>query len=218
MASSQIKPIEVKNLGLQSYMDVWQAMQNFTEHRTENDSDELWVVEHPPVFTQGLAGKSEHILNTSNIPIVQVDRGGQVTYHGPGQLILYPLLNIKRAKLGLRPLVTALETSVIKLLKQYDIDAYAQAKAPGVYVSEQKVASLGLRIRKGCSFHGLALNVAMNLQPFKQINPCGYANMEMTQCSDLNGPATVAEAAKNLIPIFCQEIGMSFEHSQTEKI
>ena len=218
MAHLSLKPIEIKNLGLQPYTDVWQAMQDFTEHRTDDDSDELWLVEHPPVFTQGLAGKSEHILSTSDIPIVQVDRGGQVTYHGLGQLVLYPLLNIKRAKLGLRTLVTALETSVIKLLKQYDIDAYAQAKAPGVYVSDKKVASLGLRIRKGCSFHGLALNVAMNLEPFKQINPCGYVNMEMTQCSDLNGPTTVAEAAKHLIPIFCQEIGMSFKHSQTEKI
>jgi len=196
----------IKHLGCQPYKAVWQAMQDFTETR-QDEIDQLWVVEHPPVFTQGLAGKAEHILNPQDIPVIQVDRGGQVTYHGPGQLVLYPLIHLKRAKLGIRQLVTALEESVIDMLKHYDINAHARKDAPGVYVGEAKIASLGLRIRKGSSFHGLSLNVNMDLGPFQQINPCGYANMTITQCIDQQGPQTVNEAVQTLLPIFCHKIG-----------
>ena len=196
----------IKNLGCQPYKVVWQAMQQFTETR-QDETDQLWLVEHPPVFTQGLAGKAEHILNPQDIPVVQVDRGGQVTYHGPGQLVLYPLIHLKNAQLGIRELVTALEQSVIEMLKHYHIDAHARKDAPGVYIGAAKIASLGLRIRKGSSFHGLAVNVNMDLSPFKHINPCGYANMTMTQCIDQQGPQTVIEAIHVLLPIFCQKIG-----------
>jgi lipoyl(octanoyl) transferase len=165
------------------------------------------IVEHSPVFTQGQAGKSEHILNPGDIPVIQVDRGGQVTYHGPGQLVVYPLIDIKRAKLGVRQLVNHIEQSIIDMLAQYDINAYAKADAPGVYVKECKIASLGLRIRKGCSFHGLALNVDMDLAPFRRINPCGYAGLEMVQSKALNGPQTVLEAGDKLIQSFSKILG-----------
>jgi lipoyl(octanoyl) transferase len=182
-------------------------MQQYTDTRNGDSPDELWIVEHPPVFTQGQAGKSEHILNAGDIPVIQVDRGGQVTYHGPGQLVVYPLLDIKRSKLGVRQLVTHIEQSIIDMLAKYDIQAYAKADAPGVYVNERKIASLGLRIRKGCSFHGLALNVDMDLAPFRRINPCGYAGLEMVQCKELGGPQTVVEAGEQLTITFSQLLG-----------
>jgi lipoyl(octanoyl) transferase len=182
-------------------------MQHYTDTRNGDSPDELWIVEHPPVFTQGQAGKSEHILNPGDIPVIQVDRGGQVTYHGPGQLVVYPLLDIKRSKIGVRQLVTHIEQSIIDMLAKYDINAYAKADAPGVYVDERKVASLGLRIRKGCSFHGLALNVDMDLAPFRRINPCGYAGLEMVQCKELGGPQTVIEAGEQLIITLSQLLG-----------
>ena len=159
------------------------------------------------MFTQGQAGKSEHILNPGDIPVIQVDRGGQVTYHGPGQLVVYPLIDIKRNKMGVRQLVNNIEQSIVDMLAQYDVEAYAKADAPGVYVQERKVASLGLRIRKGCSFHGLALNVDMDLAPFQRINPCGYAGLEMVQCKALGGPQTVKEAGDKLIQTFSQVMG-----------
>jgi lipoyl(octanoyl) transferase len=182
-------------------------MQHYTDTRNSDSPDELWIVEHPPVFTQGQAGKSEHILNPGDIPVIQVDRGGQVTYHGPGQLVVYPLLDIKRSKVGVRQLVTHIEQSIIDMLAKYAINAYAKADAPGVYVDERKIASLGLRIRKGCSFHGLALNVDMDLAPFRRINPCGYAGLEMVQCKELGGPQTVIEAGEQLIITFSQLLG-----------
>jgi len=182
-------------------------MQHYTDTRNSDSPDELWIVEHPPVFTQGQAGKSEHILNPGDIPVIQVDRGGQVTYHGPGQLVVYPLLDIKRSKVGVRQLVTHIEQSIIDMLAKYAITAYAKADAPGVYVDERKIASLGLRIRKGCSFHGLALNVDMDLAPFRRINPCGYAGLEMVQCKELGGPQTVIEAGEQLIITFSQLLG-----------
>ncbi|KEK29334.1 lipoate-protein ligase B [Shewanella xiamenensis] len=182
-------------------------MQHYTDTRNSDSPDELWIVEHPPVFTQGQAGKSEHILNPGDIPVIQVDRGGQVTYHGPGQLVVYPLLDIKRSKIGVRQLVTHIEQSIIDMLAKYAINAYAKADAPGVYVDERKVASLGLRIRKGCSFHGLALNVDMDLAPFRRINPCGYAGLEMVQCKELGGPQTVIEAGDQLIITLSQLLG-----------
>lgn len=177
--------IQIKQLGLQPYEQTWQAMQDFTNQRQPDTPDELWLVEHPAVFTQGLNGKAEHILQTSDIPIVQTDRGGQVTYHAPGQAVIYVLLDLKRAKLGVRALVTELENSLIEYLKQYAITAEARADAPGVYVDGKKIASLGLKIRKQRSYHGLALNVDMDLQPFQLVNPCGLQGMQMTQLKDL---------------------------------
>ncbi|AVV85657.1 lipoate-protein ligase B [Shewanella putrefaciens] len=182
-------------------------MQHYTDTRNSESPDELWIVEHPPVFTQGQAGKSEHILNAGDIPVIQVDRGGQVTYHGPGQLVVYPLIDIKRSKIGVRQLVTHIEQSIINMLAKYDIQAYAKADAPGVYVNERKIASLGLRIRRGCSFHGLALNVDMDLAPFRRINPCGYAGLEMVQSKALGGPQTVTEAGEQLTITFSQLLG-----------
>ncbi|MGL4475601.1 MAG: lipoyl(octanoyl) transferase LipB [Shewanella sp.] len=198
--------LHVRHLGNMDYQTVWHAMQHYTDHRTEHDQDELWLVEHPPVFTQGQAGKSEHILAPGDIPVIQVDRGGQVTYHGPGQLVAYPLLDLKRKKLGVRQLVTAIENSIIAMLTPYGIDAFAKADAPGVYVGAGKIASLGLRIRKGCSFHGLALNVNMDLAPFQRINPCGYAGMEMVQCQALAGPQSVEQAAAALTDTLSQQL------------
>lgn len=173
--------ILVRHLGLQPYEPVSQAMHDFTDSRDDTTPDEIWLVEHLPVFTQGQAGKAEHLLMTGDIPVIQSDRGGQVTYHGPGQQVMYVLLNLKRRKLGVRELVTVLEQTVVNTLAEYSIDAHPRADAPGVYVGEMKICSLGLRIRKGCSFHGLALNINMDLAPFLRINPCGYAGMEMTQ-------------------------------------
>lgn len=176
----------VKFLGRQRYEPVWQAMQAFTHERGEADADQLWLVEHEPVFTQGQAGKSEHLLTPGNIPVVPTDRGGQVTYHGPGQLVIYPLLDLRRAKLGVRELVSLLEQVTVELLAEdYGIEAAARPDAPGVYVAGCKIASLGLRVRRGCSFHGLALNVDMDLEPFLRINPCGYNGLRMTQLSEL---------------------------------
>ncbi|ELI5395721.1 lipoyl(octanoyl) transferase LipB [Vibrio parahaemolyticus] len=189
----------VKRLGRQDYEPVWKAMHEFTDQRTEETPDEVWLVEHNPVFTQGQAGKAEHLINTGDIPVVQSDRGGQVTYHGPGQLVAYFLINLRRKKLGVRDLVTTIESLVINTLKAYNINSAARPDAPGVYVDGKKICSLGLRIRKGCSFHGLALNVNMDLTPFLRINPCGYAGMEMVQLSQFNGPSDVETVEKQLI-------------------
>lgn len=199
--------LHVRYLGKQDYKSVWHAMQDYTDNRDASSPDQLWLVEHPPVFTQGQAGKSEHILNPGDIPVIQVDRGGQVTYHGPGQLVAYPLINIKRLKIGVRQLVTDIENSIVQMLEGYQVKAYAKADAPGVYVDERKVASLGLRIRKGCSFHGLALNVDMDMSPFHRINPCGYAGLEMVQCKQLGGPQTVEEAGERLVKTFSHNLG-----------
>jgi len=199
--------LHVRYLGKQDYESVWHAMQDYTDNRDASSPDQLWIVEHPPVFTQGQAGKSEHILNPGDIPVIQVDRGGQVTYHGPGQLVAYPLINIKRLKIGVRQLVTDIENSIVQMLEAYQVKAYAKADAPGVYVDERKVASLGLRIRKGCSFHGLALNVDMDMSPFQRINPCGYAGLEMVQCKQLGGPQTVEEAGEQLVKTFSHNLG-----------
>lgn len=176
--------LDVYRLGVQPYEPVWQAMQRYTDTRTAEDRDQLWLLEHAPVFTQGQAGKPEHLLDTGDIPVVQADRGGQVTYHGPGQMIGYVMLDLKRQKFGVRALVTALERSVIASLAWHGIEAYARPDAPGVYVTQDgnmaKIASLGLRVRRGCSFHGIAYNIDMDLAPFHRINPCGYAGMPMT--------------------------------------
>lgn len=177
--------LTIRHLGLMDYTPVWQEMQTFTESRHANTPDELWFLEHPPVFTLGRNGKQEHLHKTGDIPVIHVDRGGQVTYHGPGQLIAYPLLNIKRRQLGVQSLVKILEQSVIDLLADYSLSAERHEKAPGVYIDNRKLAALGLRIRKGCSFHGLSLNVDMDLSPFSMIDPCGYSGLEVTQLKDL---------------------------------
>lgn len=197
----------VKHLGRQDYEPIWQAMHDFTDNRTEETADEVWLVEHNPVFTQGQAGKAEHLLNTGDIPVVQSDRGGQVTYHGPGQLVAYFLINLRRKKLGVRDLVTHIENLVINTLKAYNIESTARPDAPGVYVDGRKICSLGLRIRKGCSFHGLALNVNMDLSPFQRINPCGYAGMEMVQVSQLGGPDDVILVENKLVEELVKLLG-----------
>lgn len=199
--------IVVRQLGRSDYENIWHAMQNFTDNRDESVVDELWVVEHNPVFTQGQAGKEEHLLNPGDIPVIKVDRGGQVTYHGPGQLVIYLLLNLRRRKIGVRELVTQIEQSIVELLSEYHINAYAKKDAPGVYVDEKKVASLGLRVRKGCSFHGLALNIDMDMEPFLRINPCGYAGLEMVQSSQIGGPKTVQEAGDKLAKLLALSLG-----------
>lgn len=189
----------VRQLGRQHYMPIWQKMQDFTDTRDENTPDEIWLVEHESVFTQGQAGKDEHLLAPGDIEVIKVDRGGQVTYHGPGQQMMYVLFNLRRLKIGVRELVTWLEECIIESLAEYGIDAYAKADAPGVYVNDSKIASLGLRVRRGCSFHGLALNVNMDLSPFLRINPCGYAGMNMVQTKELNGPQNLEAAGQGLV-------------------
>lgn len=197
----------VRQLNRQDYEPVWQAMQHYTDTRDENAADEIWLVEHNPVFTQGQAGKEEHLLMTGDIPVVKVDRGGQVTYHGPGQQVLYVLFNLRRLKIGVRELVTWLEETVIDTLNDFGIKAYTKADAPGVYVDEKKIASLGLRVRRGCSFHGLALNIDMDMEPFLRINPCGYAGMEMLQTKQINGPQTLEEASIGLVKHLVKKLG-----------
>jgi len=189
----------VRQLGRQRYMPIWQKMQDFTDTRDENTPDEIWLVEHESVFTQGQAGKDEHLLAPGDIEVIKVDRGGQVTYHGPGQQMMYVLFNLRRLKIGVRELVTWLEECIIESLAEYGIEAYAKADAPGVYVKDSKIASLGLRVRRGCSFHGLALNVNMDLSPFLRINPCGYAGMNMVQTKELDGPQNLESAGEGLV-------------------
>ncbi|UCE88925.1 MAG: lipoyl(octanoyl) transferase LipB [Pseudomonadota bacterium] len=189
----------VRRLGVQPYVRTWRAMQEFTAQRRPDTPDELWVLEHPPIYTLGLNGRDEHVLNAADVPLIKVDRGGQVTYHGPGQVVVYVLCDLGRSGLGVRHLVTRLETAVIDTLAQFGIAAHSRTDAPGVYVDEAKIAALGLRVRRGCSYHGLALNVAMDLEPFARINPCGHAGMPVTQVSDLGGPAETAIVSDTLL-------------------
>lgn len=182
-------------------------MHHYTDQRDDQSRDEIWLVEHPPVFTQGQAGKAEHLLMPGDIPVIQSDRGGQVTYHGPGQQVMYVLIDVKRRKLGVRQLVTILEETVIATLAEFGVTARARADAPGVYVGEEKICSLGLRIRKGCSFHGLALNVAMDLSPFLRINPCGYAGMSMTQLKNFQPAVTTEQVRSPLVSAFARLSG-----------
>ncbi|MBN27332.1 MAG: octanoyltransferase [Alteromonadaceae bacterium] len=202
-------PVIIRQLGRQPYQPIWQAMQDFTDNRDAHSQDEIWLVEHDPVFTQGQAGKEEHLLAPGDIPVVKVDRGGQVTYHGPGQQMMYVLLNLKRHNLGVRTLVSALENCIVDTLKEYAIDAYPRADAPGVYVDSKKVCSIGLRIRRGCSFHGLALNVNMDLAPFQRINPCGYAGLEMVDCTQLGGPDALSVAGSAIADKLCSLLGIA---------
>ena len=189
----------VRQLGVQEYEPIWQRMQQFTAERDAETADEIWLLQHPPVFTQGLNGKPEHILNKGNISVVEIDRGGQVTYHGPGQLVVYCLLDLKRNKLGVRQVVTALETAVIEYLAEQNIQAVARKDAPGVYVDDAKISALGLRVKRGCCYHGLSLNVDMDMAPFRQINPCGYKDLEVTQLKDIGVNHSMASVEKDLL-------------------
>ncbi len=196
----------LRHLGRRDYLPTLEAMQAFTDRRDASTPDELWLVEHPPVFTQGLNGRPEHLLDPGPIPVVPVDRGGQVTYHGPGQLVAYLLLDLRRRHLGVRDLVQRLEFAVIDLLAGYGIEAVGRRDAPGVYVDGRKVAALGLRVRRGCSYHGLSLNVDVDLAPFARINPCGYPGLEVVRTADLGGPTTWHEAASALVPHLLRQL------------
>ena len=191
--------VVIRNLGLQDYDTTWQDMQRFTQERNTDTADELWIVEHFPVYTLGLNGKREHLLNTGNIPVINSDRGGQVTYHGPGQLVIYTLLDIKRLKINIRELVTLLEQAMIRTLAQQGIIAFSRADAPGVYVNDKKIGSIGLRIKKNCSYHGLSLNNDMELSPFDHINTCGYSDLKVTQLSDLGVTISTNQLASSVI-------------------
>lgn len=197
----------VRMLGRADYEPVWRAMQEFTEQRTDDTADELWLVEHPPVYTLGMNGDAAHILDAGDVPVVRTDRGGQVTYHGPGQLVLYALVDLQRRKLGVRRMVSALEESVVALLRQYGLSAQARSDAPGVYVQGAKIASLGLRVRRGCCYHGVALNVRPELEAFGRINPCGYAGLPVTRLADLGVDAQVFEPAAALVRELMVQLG-----------
>jgi lipoyl(octanoyl) transferase len=199
----------VRHLGRREYADTFAAMREFTLARDAGTPDEIWLLEHPPVFTLGQAGKPEHLLAPGDIPVVQSDRGGQVTYHGPGQLVVYVMVDLQRAGYGVRSLVTRIENAMIATLSAYGIEAQARRDAPGVYVGQRKIGSLGLRVRHGRSYHGLALNVAMDLEPFARINPCGYAGLQMTQVSDLGGPTSVDTVGESLAPLLLGELGLN---------
>ncbi len=199
-----------RDLGRTTYEPVWRDMQRFTDARDANTPDEIWFTEHEPVFTLGVNAAREHLLAPGDIPVVQIDRGGQVTYHGPGQLMIYPLIDIRRARIGVRELVTALEQSVVDLAAEVGIEAASRADAPGVYVHGAKLASVGLRIRRGASFHGMAFNVDMDLEPFSRINPCGFENLEVTDLQRLGVAFTLDEARQRLQPHLERHLGLSF--------
>jgi len=197
----------IRDLGLQEYLPVWQAMQDFTAQRDENTPDELWCLEHPPVFTMGLNGKNKHLLNVKNIPVIHIDRGGQVTYHGPGQLVIYTLIYLARLNMSVKDLVNNIEKAIIALLNQYDINALGKEGAPGVYVNGEKIAALGLRIKRNKSYHGLSLNLDMDLSPFQQINPCGYEGMAVTQLKDLRPDIDSSKIKLDLIALLSKQLG-----------
>jgi lipoyl(octanoyl) transferase len=197
----------IRDFGLQDYEPIWQAMQKFTAERDDSTPDELWCLEHPPIFTMGLNGKKEHLLNIKDIPVINIDRGGQVTYHGPGQLIIYTLIDLERLNMGVKDLVNAIEQSVIQLLKEYGINALGKENAPGVYVDEKKIAALGLRIKRNKSYHGLSLNIDMDLSPFQQINPCGYVGLTVTQLKDLKPEMDLSNVKNELLSHLGQLIG-----------
>lgn len=200
--------LRLRRLGIADYERVWREMQDFTDSRDEGSGDELWLVQHPPVFTQGQAGKAEHVLAPGDIPVIQVDRGGQVTYHGPGQIVAYPLVDIRRKGMTVREFVRCIEESIIRVLAQYSVKGERIEGAPGIYVAGDKVASLGLRVRRGCTFHGLAFNIDMDLEPFQRINPCGYAGLQVTQLSAL-ATASLAEVEERLISSLAGQLGYS---------
>ena len=201
--------ITIRSLGTQDYEPVWRAMQQFTDSRDANTSDEIWFTEHNPVFTLGVNASRDHLLAPGDIPVVQIDRGGQVTYHGPGQLMIYPLIDLRRAGIGVRPFVTALEQSVVELAAAYGIEAASRSDAPGVYVEGVKLASVGLRIRRGASFHGMALNVDVDLEPFLRINPCGFTNLEVTDLARLGAESDLGRVQQKLLPQLLGHMGFT---------
>ena len=201
----------VHNLGICAYQEIWQKMLEFTEQRDINTPDEIWLLQHYPVFTQGQAGDAKHVLNPGNIPIIETDRGGQVTYHGPGQLIIYPLINLQRIRLGIKQFVNILQHSVIQLLADYKIVAQVQIDAPGVYVNDAKICSIGLKIRRGCCYHGIALNVNMDLEPFTRINPCGIKNLKMVQISDYINNICFSEVEEKIVKYLVKNLGYKNE-------
>ncbi|MGD9108972.1 MAG: lipoyl(octanoyl) transferase LipB [Gammaproteobacteria bacterium] len=196
----------IKKIDQSDYQTIWQQMMDFTQNRVSNTPDEIWLVEHDPVFTQGQAGRPEHVLNPGDIPVVQTDRGGQVTYHGPGQLVVYPLIDLRRAKIGIKQYVGILEQTTIQLLAGYNIAAEIRDGAPGVYVKDAKICSIGLRVRRGCSYHGLALNVDMDLEPFSRINPCGFRKLAMTQIKDFVNDIRISEVENKISKYLVENI------------
>jgi lipoyl(octanoyl) transferase len=208
-----IPPPVIRHLGLAAYEPTWRAMQRFTDERDAATPDEIWFLEHPPVFTLGLNASREHLLDAGDIPVVQIDRGGQVTYHGPGQLVVYPLIDLRRRALGVRPMVVALENAVIDFAAGYGIAAGGSRTAPGVYVEGAKLASVGLRIRRGASYHGLSLNVSLDLAPFQRINVCGYAGLKVTRLADLCALRAVDRVARGLAPHLLRHLGFGDGHS-----
>lgn len=209
--AGEARPARVRTLGRQPYEPVWRAMQRFTDARDEACADEIWLVEHDPVFTLGQAGRAEHVLGAGDIPVLHVDRGGQVTYHGPGQLVAYPLLDLRRLRIGVREYVERIEQAVIDTLAEWNIEGARRAGAPGVYVAGAKVAALGIRVRRGCTFHGLAFNIAMDLEPFSRINPCGYAGMQVASVADFGGPSGLDEVAPVLVGQMARQLGLAVE-------
>ncbi|MEN7343003.1 MAG: lipoyl(octanoyl) transferase LipB [Pseudomonadota bacterium] len=203
----------VQFLGHQPYEPLWRKMQAFTDERDHDSEDVVWYCEHPPVFTLGMAASREHVLAPGDIPLVAIDRGGQVTYHGPGQLMIYPLLNVRRAKLGVRGLVSGLENAVIGYLGRQGIEAVSRCDAPGVYVDGQKIASIGLRIRRGCCYHGMAFNIDMDLEPFTRINPCGFSDLSVIDLASLGIQKDLESVATALTPLLAESLGLPLEHS-----
>lgn len=203
-----LAPLLVRHLGRQPYVAVWQAMRAFTDARQADTPDELWLLEHDPVFTLGQAGKMEHVLSPGDIPVIPVDRGGQVTYHGPGQIVAYPLLDLRRLGIGVRDLVCRIEQALIDTLAHWNIQAVRRQGAPGVYVNDAKIAALGLRVRRGCTFHGLAFNINMELEPFRRINPCGYQGLQVTQMVDLGGVSSLRQVGDVLMTELCRQFGL----------
>jgi len=201
------RAVEIRSLGRREFEPLWRSMQAFTDSRGDQTPDEIWFTEHPPVFTLGLNASREHVLAPGDIPVIQIDRGGQVTYHGPGQLMVYPLVDLKRAGLGVRDLVTALEQSIVALEAQYNIVAASRADAPGVYVQGKKIGSVGLRVRRNSSYHGMALNVDMDLEPFTRINPCGFEDLEVTDLAELGVTKDLSEVARDLEPQLLRHLG-----------
>ncbi|GAB3389574.1 lipoyl(octanoyl) transferase LipB [Lysobacter fragariae] len=210
-AAAPVPVALARDLGRQPYEPVWRAMQAFTDSRTDTTPDELWLVEHDPVFTLGQAGKPEHVLMPGDIPVIHVDRGGQVTYHGPGQIVLYPLLDLKRLKVGVKEYVCRVEQAMIDTLADWNIHAQRRDGAPGVYVNDAKIGALGIRVRRGCTFHGLAFNIAMDLEPFMRINPCGYAGLQVTSMLDLGGPSSLDAVKPVLVQHIARLFGLSVE-------
>ncbi|WP_144899854.1 lipoyl(octanoyl) transferase LipB [Luteimonas cucumeris] len=213
--AGDLGPALIRDLGRQPYEPVWRAMQRFTDARDGSTPDELWLVEHDPVFTLGQAGKPEHVLMPGAIPVLHVDRGGQVTYHGPGQIVIYPLIDLRRLKIGVRDYVHRIEQALIDTMAEWNIEAVRRAGAPGVYVAGAKVAALGIRVRRGCTFHGLAFNVAMDLEPFRRINPCGYEGLQVTAMLELGGPSSMDAVKPVLLEHLADQFGLTLERRAT---